>query len=1108
MIAVWRGRIALVALLLVLAPTSRAFAHALLVRSEPASGLAVTSPPRTVSLWFSEPVQVAYNGVSVLDDGGRRVDALDAHVSPAEANRVDVGLSALPQGSYVVRWQVTSGDNHVVSGTTWFAVGFAVSPPAISALVGSGAPSLAPWEILGRWLVYVAVLYLVGLPVFQWLVLDAGTELASRPSSIRAAYKRARRRAVALAGLLLLLGQLAWLVAQLEAVSGTGIAQGFSGPVVGSVVLGSRFALLWRLRTLLGLALAVILVREAARASTARRLVAIAVGVGVLATFSLASHAASVPDTAAVMVVADLVHLLAAAVWLGALVEVLLLFAVLGGDDQDARSQVLRGLVPRVSGVALGAVGVLTLTGLLSAWAEVQTLTALLVTPYGQTLAVKVALVALVLALAAFNLLVVRPRTQRGEISGSLVGGFSALVLAEVAIGVVVVVAAGLLASLPPPGRQPKAAATTATRQAGDVRVTLTADPNWVGVSRFDVALSDAAGRAADDVQSVTLTFTMQGMNMGRTSVVAARLPDGTYTATGYFVGMPGLSEVGVGIQRAGGRDTSAVFQIEVPDLTQRAFAGLRASAGMGAPGVFGAGLALVGALLMGLGWRLAAPRGTQRRLLVGASAALLVGAGLVLADGTLAPGAEAASNPVAATPEALARGRDVYAEHCQTCHGATGVGNGPSAAALLPPPSDLTVHARWHGDPQLFWFITHGVAGTAMPPFADALGEADRWSVVNYLHVLAQAPSATIQVSPVGPASPAVPSPAAGRVPSPSPAAAAPARSASPAALPAPELSGLRGRLVYGPDTDHDFWSMQLPDTQPRKLTSFGRLDFASSPAWSPDGRRIAYAFYQLPANSRIPLPPGTDLYVMNADGSGPQLVAAHDVQGAVLQTPAWAPDGTAIYVAYQAQRPDGSLDVGVDRVEVATGSRARVAAGATSPTVSFDGRSLAYVLQPGGGVRSSTLWRSALDGSSPLQLIGPDVFTRFAGLRFSPDGRRLVFAAVGNGRGYAPPAASAAPTLWQLVGRLFETPVALADGDLWDLWTLDLDTRALRRITAINEDLPVIAWSPDGRRVGFLGGGSAATAEAGVSVMDASGGAILHLTSQPGHRGFDWAP
>jgi Tol biopolymer transport system component len=318
---------------------------------------------------------------------------------------------------------------------------------------------------------------------------------------------------------------------------------------------------------------------------------------------------------------------------------------------------------------------------------------------------------------------------------------------------------------------------------------------------------------------------------------------------------------------------------------------------------------------------------------------------------------------------------------------------------------------------------------------------------------------------------------------------------------------STLSGRIIYGPDTDHDFWVIQLPNGLPQKITSFGRLDFASSPAWSPDGQQIAYSFYELPGTGGIPLPPGTDVRIMNADGTAQRQVAAHDVPGAVLQNPLWSPDGASLYVSYQARRSDGGLDIGIDRVDLASGARQRVVPNAVAPAISRDGKYLAYASLPAGNVRSFTLWRSAADGSGPLQLIGPNVFVRYAGLRFSPDGQRILFAAVGNGQGFSPPGASIPGHPFEQLARLFDPAMAHANGDLWDLWMIDAEGRDLRRVTAINEDLPFTAWSPDGRTVAFLGGGSTVTAQGGVSIVDATGGGgILRLTAQPGHRGLDW--
>jgi Tol biopolymer transport system component len=143
----------------------------------------------------------------------------------------------------------------------------------------------------------------------------------------------------------------------------------------------------------------------------------------------------------------------------------------------------------------------------------------------------------------------------------------------------------------------------------------------------------------------------------------------------------------------------------------------------------------------------------------------------------------------------------------------------------------------------------------------------------------------------------------------------------------------------------------------------------------------------------------------------------------------------------------------------------------------------------------RGESLWLGAPDGSRAREVIGPAAFDKYFGLRFSPDGRRLVFAAVGQ------------PASLGLIERALGIRPAYANGDLWDLWSVDIDGRNLRPLTAISEDLPVAAWSPDGRRIAFLGGGSASSAEAGLALLVPGNKELRRLTTQPGHRGVDWA-
>ncbi len=104
-----------------------------------------------------------------------------------------------------------------------------------------------------------------------------------------------------------------------------------------------------------------------------------------------------------------------------------------------------------------------------------------------------------------------------------------------------------------------------------------------------------------------------------------------------------------------------------------------------------------------------------------------------VAASAAVAVPARAAGEP-ARTPELLAQGKASYGQYCSACHGERGVGDGPAAAALRPPPQDLTKVTG--GAAGVFAVLNTGVKGTAMVPFRH-LSEPDRWAIAHYVDSL-----------------------------------------------------------------------------------------------------------------------------------------------------------------------------------------------------------------------------------------------------------------------------------------------------------------------------------------------------------------------------------
>jgi mono/diheme cytochrome c family protein len=98
-------------------------------------------------------------------------------------------------------------------------------------------------------------------------------------------------------------------------------------------------------------------------------------------------------------------------------------------------------------------------------------------------------------------------------------------------------------------------------------------------------------------------------------------------------------------------------------------------------------------------------------------------------------------SNPVLAYEESLARGAELYATNCASCHGDGGMGDGPAGTTLDPAAAPIAHTSQMLGDDYLFWRISEGGAMTpfnsAMPSWKTVLDEQDRWDVINYVQAL-----------------------------------------------------------------------------------------------------------------------------------------------------------------------------------------------------------------------------------------------------------------------------------------------------------------------------------------------------------------------------------
>src|SRR2546430_8198580 len=364
----------LAALLSALCIASAAWAHAMLLSSEPADGSVLAQPPKVVQLHFNESIAPA--AISVIDADGKAREVATRAVGQSV---LIVLPDDLPQGTQIVSYRVVSQDGHPVAGSMVFSIG---------AVTGAAPPPMkSPLAVL-IWLarigVYLGLFVGVGGAFFAaWIGQGPSGSTVSR-------------------------GALA--VGLVSAVASLGL-QGLDllnlplGGIVTSTPLASALA------TSLGpsLLIAIVVMAIAGYAwkspgiLMAWVLTTLAItGVGL--SLAASGHAATASPQWLTRPSLFL-HGVAVAYWIGALAPL----AAMARRRNDDLPRALK----QFSAIAMPLVGFLVLSGLALSIIQLGSVRALIDTQYGILLSIKLSLVFLLLGLAALNRFLCTPAVVR-----------------------------------------------------------------------------------------------------------------------------------------------------------------------------------------------------------------------------------------------------------------------------------------------------------------------------------------------------------------------------------------------------------------------------------------------------------------------------------------------------------------------------------------------------------------------------------------------------------------------------------------------------------------------------------------------------------------------
>ena len=757
-------------------------AHAILQRSLPVQNQELQTSPDLVETWYSEPIERSLTKLTVFGSTGTALQTEKTLFSDSDATYAAVVLPPnLPPAIYTVAFEnVSKVDGHTWTGSFSFIVllpdGSRPSGTAVSAPSGGQGYLPEAGDSTLRWLELLAAVAIAGALLF-FVFVARPSALFLRENEIDEVEKTALTLAadlVVIAAPVLILSAIGQLLLLADRLGGPGRLD--------DILFNTRSGELWLAR--IGISIALLLLFAPALFSATYRtggrallvaLVGLVGSLGLLMTYSLGSHGAT-GGGEFWSVGSDFVHFLATAAWLGAMLQMPLLFWWTRTRlDSTKRFLYMANAFDRYAWLAVVSLALLIGTGVFNGFVQLPNRPALWDTSYGRVLIAKLALILPLLGVAGLNAIFLAPKLsdaidalhneeddsfertgperQRLEARlGLLQRVLPRMIALELLLGVAVLAQATTAkGELSQRAGKPSGSYEVAS-QAGNLSAGLLIEPFGLSVSTFTVTLQPEAGAELGDVLAVRLRAFYDDPNApitagtsGTDQELKATDQLAVWRADSALLTRPGDWRIQVRIRRRDADDVNAQMSVlgvggilalrnEPKGLFDLpfTFAGWNVVAG-GAMLVLGVGAFLI--------WRNRPPAwqgSTSASVALASIVALFAGTTLVFGVDVHQPVGSVTTNPRAGVPGSVENGQVLFETNCVTCHGRSGKGDGPLAVQITPPPPDLTQHIPFHNDGTIFIWITQGMPLDSdvkrMPSFEGSLSEDERWDLVNYL--------------------------------------------------------------------------------------------------------------------------------------------------------------------------------------------------------------------------------------------------------------------------------------------------------------------------------------------------------------------------------------
>ena len=552
------------------------FGHAFVINSSPSQSASIAASPQQVDVFFSEPVDLRYSNLKVLDSNGKQVDKGDVRYLQNDESKLTVSVPLLKDGTYTVSTNVLSQiDGHVTDNAFVFAIGQAVLPTNVSSTSPSSTLYLP--EAIARFPTLLAQVMIVGAAfgsLWMWRPFSKISSLTESTSPIRHIVNNNLAIYYVVASIILVSSNFAILYFQAIAINGSLID-----------VLGTRFGTVLLERSLIsfiifGLSLYEYRQFRKKESHTFSRLESIGIltiGIILLATTSLIGHGASSKQLTPLII--DFVHNLTASIWIGGTFYLaFVLIPILKASKMNLYHKLatLSVWIPRYSSLVVTLLGILIITGPFLLYILEDNLSLVIGSLYGTFLIAKLSLAGLMVILGGYSSIFIYNRVvnllKAAQVVGikpsnykllngesdserkadSTIVNFRRALVIESILGIALLLSVGLLVNTGVPESEMQNMSQASNAESieiehyesarfvdNDTKIGLSITPFEVGNNNFKVSFLDANGNPIE-VQSAEIKYRQIEKSIGPITIDLEKQSTGVFSANASF-GIPGL---------------------------------------------------------------------------------------------------------------------------------------------------------------------------------------------------------------------------------------------------------------------------------------------------------------------------------------------------------------------------------------------------------------------------------------------------------------------------------------------------------------------------------------------------------------------------------------